>query len=244
MRSADGTKWEERNQMDVKDVIGVIFDFNGTMFFDSKKHLSAWKMYVEELTALSLSDEDVKNHICGKSPKAILEHFLGYELNDDMVEQLASEKEGIYRKLCTEDKEGTKLAPGLEKFLDFLAENSVPRTIASAANLANMMYYFETFDLYRWFDPEQIIYHSPTMKDKPDPAMYYAACKLLKKDPSRCLVFEDSYVGILAAQNAGVKNVVVINGDNPDVKTEEFTCITAVVRDYTELNDALEFEYA
>lgn len=224
--------------------VGIIFDFNGTMFFDSKKHIKAWALYIEELTGMTLSKKDIKTHVCGHSPKDAIEHFLGYEISDEMFEQFSSEKEGIYRKLCAEDKDGTRLAPGLEQFLDFLSDNDVPRTIASTANLANMNYYFETFDLYRWFDPEKVICHDKRLRDKPAPDMYLAAAQVLKMDPARCLVFEDSAIGIQAAQNAGVKNVVAIKGDNPDLNVDEFTCITAVINDYYELNNTLEFEFA
>lgn len=230
--------------MEIKDIIGVIFDFNGTMFFDSSKHIEAWALYVEELTSASVSDEDKKKYIVGKNATEILEHFLGYELNKDMVEQLSDEKEGIYRRLCIEDKKGTTLAPGIEDFLDYLTENNVPRTIATTANHSNVMYYFETFDLYRWFDPDKIVYKKKQYRDKPAPDMYLAASQMLKMDPSRCLVFEDSIAGIQSAQRAGVKNIVAVKGDNKALTTAGLTNITAVINNFLELNDALEFEYS
>lgn len=229
--------------MDVKDIIGVIFDFNGTMFFDSDKHINAWRLYVEELTGVNVSDKDVEDFIVGKSGKDILSHFLGYELNEDMLEQLLEEKEGIYRRLCNADKDKLKLAPGLEKFLDYLTEHNVPITIATTANPANVMYYFETFDLYRWFEPDKLVYHDKRLRDKPAPDMYLVACKMLDKEPARCLVFEDSAVGIQSAENAGIKNIVAITGDNKGLMTEGFNSITAVIKDYTELNKTLEFEW-
>lgn len=227
--------------MEAKDIIGIIFDFNGTMFFDSKLHIRAWASYVEEITSVSVNERDIEKYIVGKTGKEILEHFLGYELNQDMIEQLSEEKEGIYRKLCRDSK--ARLAPGLKKFLDFLVENNIPRTIATTANLSNVMYYFETFDLYRWFEPDKVVYHDKRYRDKPAPDLYLVACKLINKAPERCLVFEDSRLGIMAAESAGVKNIVAVKGDNPNLSVEGFKYITAVVRDYTELNEALEFVF-
>ncbi len=41
-------------------------------------------------------------------------------------------------------------------------------------------------------------------KSKPDPALYLYAAKALGVAPSRCLVIEDSAVGILSAKRAGM----------------------------------------
>ena len=125
-----------------EDIIGVIFDINGTMFFDSEKHIRAWNQYVHELTGVELSPKGIQRYIINKSPKEILEHFLGGELSAETIEQLSDEKESIYRQLCRADEKNLRLAPGLEKFLDFLAENNVPRTIATTASASNEMFYF------------------------------------------------------------------------------------------------------
>lgn len=225
---------------DMKDIIGVIFDFNGTMFFDSKKHLQAWTMYAEELIGRKLSKDEIEKHVKGKPGRYVVEHFLGYSISDEMFEQFTEEKESIYRRLCSEDKASLKLADGLESFLDFLAEHNIPRTLATMAPLSNVMYYFETFDLYRWFEPDKIVCHDKRLRDKPFPDLYLVACKLIDKDPSRCLVFEDSDIGIMAATNAGIKHVVAVTGDNKNLDVSEFDNINAVIKDFTQLNKELE----
>lgn len=223
----------------LEETIGVIFDFNGTMFFDSKKHEKAWKSFTEELIGREITPKEKRLYIRKKSGREIIEHFLGYEISDDMYEQFSEEKEGIYRRLCNEDKDNLKLAPGLEKFLDFLTENNVPRTIASVAPLSNMMYYFETFDLYRWFDPDKIVYHDKRLRDKPFPDLYLVGCKMINMPPDKCLVFEDSAIGITAAENAGIKHIVAINGDNLGLSIEGFNHVHGVVKDYTELDKVI-----
>ena len=225
----------------IEDVIGVIFDFNGTMFFDSSKHISAWTEYVEEISGVRPTQKQVERYIINKSPKYIIEHFLGYEISQDMLEQFCEEKESIYRRLCNQDKDNLKLADGLEDFLDYLAEYNVPRTIATTASLSNVMYYFETFDLYRWFEPDKMVYHDKRLRDKPFPDLYLVACKMIDKEPARCLVFEDSSVGITAAQSAGIKNIVAVVGDNKNLQTEGFDNVKAVIKNYKELNENFDF---
>ena len=169
----------------LEETIGVIFDFNGTMFFDSDKHIKAWVEFTEELIGREITTKEKRVYVSNKSGREIVEHFLGYEISDDMYEQFSEEKEGIYRRLCNDDKENLKLAPGLEQFLDFLTENNVPRTIASVAPLSNMMYYFETFDLYRMLDTEKIVYHDKRLRDKPFPDLYLVACKMVNMPPEK-----------------------------------------------------------
>lgn len=225
------------SNIELKDIIGVIFDFNGTMFFDSEKHVKAWAEYVCELTGVTLTGKDINTYIRGCSGKEALEHFLGYEISKDMMEQFSEEKEGIYRRLCMEDKKNLALAPGLEKFLDFLAEHNIPRTMASTASLGNMMYYFEIFDLYRWFDPDKVVFHDSRLRDKPYPDMYQLACQLIKLSPEKCLVFEDSTVGITAAENAGIKHIIAVTGDNPLLNVDGYSYVDGTIKDFTELNE-------
>jgi len=223
----------------LEETIGVIFDFNGTMFFDSDKHIKAWVEFTEELIGREITTKEKRVYVSNKSGREIIEHFLGYEISDDMYEQFSEEKEGIYRRLCNDDKENLKLAPGLEQFLDFLTENNVPRTIASVAPLSNMMYYFETFDLYRWFDTDKIVYHDKRLRDKPFPDLYLVACKMINMPPEKCLVFEDSSIGITAAQNAGIKHIVAINGDNPSLSIDGFDYVHGMVGDFARLEEVL-----
>ncbi len=220
--------------MKLDEIIGVIFDFNGTCVFDGPKHIEAWKLYVEEIAGGNIDTAEAERYIRTHGAKEILEHYLGYEISTDMEFQLTEEKEGIYRKLCREDP-GFSLAPGLPQFLDYLTEYKIPRTIATATCLSNISFYFERFDLYRWFDPEKIAERHGKLRDKPFPDLYLTACKLINKAPERCLVFEDSAVGIQAAQSAGIKHIVAVTGDNPTLPAAAYAGIEQTIHDYTEL---------
>lgn len=224
----------------IEDIIGVIFDFNGTMFFDSDKHIKAWTMYMEELTGETLSHEDVDRYVKKMTGRQLMEHYLGYEISDDMYEQLAEEKENIYRRLCMEDKDSLKLAPGLEKFLDYLTEYNIPRTIATTAPMSNVMFYFETFDLYRWFDTDKLVFHDKRLRDKPFPDQYLVACKMINKEPGKCMVFEDSKSGIESATAAGIKYIIAVNGDNPKLDVRAYDSVKVVIKDYNELGENFE----
>lgn len=46
---------------------------------------------------------------------------------------MGEEKEVIYRNLCLDDRDNFKLAKGIEELLDYLKENNIPFTIATAS---------------------------------------------------------------------------------------------------------------
>ena len=44
---------------------GVIFDFNGTLFFDNPKHVLAWGKISEEIRHHGISEEELHEHFNG-----------------------------------------------------------------------------------------------------------------------------------------------------------------------------------
>ncbi len=214
--------------------IGVIFDFNGTCIFDGKYHNKAWQIYIEELALKPVSDRDINVWIVGKTPKEILEHFLGYELSDNMIVQFSEEKERIYRNLIAKDN--VSLAPGLESFLNYLLLAQVPRTIATTADLGNMNMYFERYDLGRWFRWEDIVIGSGNIPLKPHPDLYLAAINKIGLPADKIVAFEDSDSGVTAAYSAGIRHIIAVTGDSWNTSLITKPGVYASISNFTELN--------
>lgn len=218
--------------------IAIIFDFNGTCIFDGNLHNRAWQIYIEELTLKDISTGEMNRWIMGKTPKEILEHFLGYELTENTVFQLSEEKERIYRSLLI--KEDLPLAPGLEDFLNYLMLARVKRAIATTADQDNMNLYFERYGLEKWFKWEDVILGTGNIPLKPHPDLYLAALKQLDMPPEKVLVFEDSISGVTAAAAAGIRHIIAITGDSKNEKLINFPGVMAAVSNFTEL-PSIEF---
>ena len=214
--------------------IAIIFDFNGTCIFDGKIHGKAWETYIEELTLQPVSRKASEEHIAGHTPKEILEHFLGYELTDNMVTQLSEEKERIYRNLLV--KEDIQLAPGLQDFLNYLLLAQVKRTIATTADLGNMNLYFERYNLGMWFRWEDVVVGSGNIPLKPHPDLYLAAIEKLGTTADKVVAFEDSKIGIKAAYSAGIRHIIAVTGDSHDDSLIAMPGVYAKISNYTELN--------
>ena len=98
-------------------MLGVIFDFNGTMFFDEDFQEISWKNYIRQKTGHDISHEEFQHCIHGRNSADSLEYFLGHPVSRDLMDAFEEEKEAIYRNLCLKSKD-FKLADGLTDFLD------------------------------------------------------------------------------------------------------------------------------
>ena len=56
---------------------GVIFDFNGTMIFDSPIHRAVWHDFIPEHTGQTITDEQVDRTMLGRDNAHILRQYFG-----------------------------------------------------------------------------------------------------------------------------------------------------------------------
>jgi len=186
----------------------VIFDFNGTMLLDSDKNEAAWCQMIKEAVGYELTARDFAEHVHGIPNPETIKYYINKKFTLAETQPYSQRKEEIYRRLCLEDKEHFCLTKGLPEYLDYLVEKNIPHIIATSADWGNVSFYIKHFQLGRWFDPEKIIYFDGSFPGKPDPAIYLLAAQRLEVDIHTCLVYEDAYQGVIAAQRAGVKRII------------------------------------
>lgn len=189
---------------------GIIFDFNGTLFWDSEIQENAWKTFGTKLSGRNITDEEFNTYFHGRTNKDTLEYLTERVLTDKEVNELAQQKESIYRDLCKSDLNKFKLAPGVERYLDYLKENNIPFTIATASETNNVNFFIKEFQLDKWFDIIKIVYDDGTFRGKPEPDIYLKASEALNIQPDNCIVFEDALSGVQSAQRAGVKEIIAV----------------------------------
>ena len=144
-------------------MVGVIFDFNGTLFNDSDKHEKAWQFFSREVFQRNISQEEFKRFIHGRNSEFIVQYLSEASLSQNQIKQYVEEKESIYRELCEADKLHTRLSWDVKLLLNELKERQIPMTIATASPKINMDYYIKKFHLEKWFDVEKIIYNDKTV---------------------------------------------------------------------------------
>jgi len=189
---------------------GIIFDFNGVLWWDNSLQEQAWRQFIHEQFGISLTSEEMAVQVHGRNNQNTFEYLIRANLETGEVRQLSEQKERIYRGLCLAQGDEFKLSPGAEGLLDGLAAHKIPRTIATASGEENMDFFFEHLYLDRWFARAQIVYDDGSSPGKPDPEIYLQAAKELGLNPMDCVVVEDSISGIQSAQSAGIGHIIAL----------------------------------
>jgi beta-phosphoglucomutase-like phosphatase (HAD superfamily) len=196
---------------------GVIFDFNGTLLWDTKLHNIAWDNFLKE-HGFSLSDEDKRRRIHGRLNSEILLDLFEKKLTQKQVGQYTLEKELGYQKLCKK-LDCFSLAEGVIELFEKLQSQEIPFVIATASGLENVEFYIREFELNKWFKTEHIIYNDGTMRGKPFPDLFLKAMNILGIEGMNTTVFEDSIAGIKAAEAAGAGHIIIVNSNDGDYST-------------------------
>jgi len=192
---------------------GVIFDFNGTLFWDTGLHNEAWQIFLDKYN-LQISDEEMFRRFHGKNNRHILKEIFKGTLPEEQIPELGVEKERIYQQLCY--KSGLTLAPGATEFIELLAGRGVAYTIATSSGKENVDFYFDHLNLSRWFEYDKVVFDEGHFAGKPAPDIYLKAMLIINRKPSEIIVFEDAVSGIQAAENANVGCIIIVDSNDFD----------------------------
>jgi len=202
---------------------GIVFDFNGTLFWDTKYHNTAWNTFLDQ-HGIALSDVEKHNKLHGKNNKNILQNVFSEQLTERMITNYINEKESIYRDICVQM--GMELAPGAVKFIEFLCVRDIPYTIATASGYDNVCFFFDMLKLGDYFSFSRVVYDDGSFPGKPNPKMFQKAIGLLNIYEYEALIFEDSIAGIHAAENAKVGKIIIVNSNDENYDQFDYQKIT------------------
>lgn len=211
---------------------GVIFDFNGTLFWDTELHYQAWDIFLNKY-GLELNAEEKDDFIHGRNNEYILNRLYPEKLSPEEIKRLSIEKEDLYQELCLKQKQ--ELAAGSVDLFKFLKKINVPFTIATGSDLHNVEFYFRYFVLGDYFDISKVIYSNGSIQSKPDPQIFVEALKVLGLKSEEVLIFEDSEPGIKAAENVGAGKIVIVKSDDRDYSKWNHQ----VIKDFSEVDRSL-----
>ena len=83
----------------MKTYKGIIFDFNGTLYWDSRKHKEAWVEFSKKLRGTPFTEEEMLKYMFGRTNEEIIKYAIGKQPTPEMVERLGQEKEEFYRQM-------------------------------------------------------------------------------------------------------------------------------------------------
>lgn len=209
---------------------GVIFDFNGTLFFDNDKHILAWGEISKMLRGRGITEFELLEHFNGVPNQRIVSYLLGREGTAEELKKYSELKEEYYRKFCLEDQESFHLVDGAVEFFDYLKEKGIPFTIASASIKANIDFFVKEFGLGKWIKPEDVVYDDGSYENKV--AMFLDAAHNLGADIKECMIVEDSVSGIQSGYLAGCRNIMVMDSSGRAKEYQSLPGVVKVINDF------------
>jgi beta-phosphoglucomutase len=184
--------------------IAVIFDMDGVICHTNPYHSLAFREFFAKWN-LSPTEEEFAAHMFGKSNSYILSHFFNRPVSGEELTLLENEKEALFRKIYEPYIEPIA---GLIDFINDLKEHNVKLGVATSAPFENLDLILRKLPLRDKMS--SILASEDVKKHKPNPEVYLKSAQNLGLSPEHCVVFEDSYSGVTAALNAGMKVVGVL----------------------------------
>lgn len=181
----------------------VIFDMDGVITANNNMHELAWEVFCDRHGLPRFSHDEFQIRVVGKTNEEIVSWFWP-DISDERARELSEEKEALYRDLY---RPHFKLTDGLLPFLTQLAEAGVKVALATNAPETNMRFTLDEGQLGTYF--HETVWAHLVPLPKPAPDLYLLAASKIGMDPTRCVVFEDSYTGIKAARAAGARVIGV-----------------------------------
>lgn len=183
----------------------VIFDMDGVICHTNPYHSLAFKEFFAKRNMYPTEDEFAL-HMYGKSNSYIMSHFFGRPISGNELLELEDEKESLFRDIY---KDRINPITGFLEFFHQLKTNQFLTGVATSAPYANLELIAGAMSLFGQM--ESVLASEDVTKHKPDPQVYLKSSANLQVEPDFCVVFEDSFSGVTAAKNAGMKVVGVLS---------------------------------
>ncbi|MUV37208.1 uncharacterized protein JNUCC1_01014 [Lentibacillus sp. JNUCC-1] len=182
----------------------LIFDFDGLILDTETAWYESYKETLEELYGYNLQIEDFVK--CVGSNGEVFWDFLQTELGDSYDYHMIKDKAG---KLHTLKIKNYKERDGVKDFLEDAFKKNLKIALATSSSKRWATTHLTNLKLISYFD---ILITKDDVKDvKPSPDLFNKAIKELNIRPSEAIVFEDSLNGLIAAQKADLKTIIVPN---------------------------------
>lgn len=204
----------------------IIFDMDGVIADTGDMHERAWFAYCKKHN-IRITSELFRTKLFGRSNTETFQILLNREITAQELMDLVDEKETLFRTLA---KGNLKPTNGLTALLSEASQNQIPMCVASSAPAINVDFVLKetgTIDYFSHFTSADEVIHS-----KPNPDIFLLAANKLGYPPEKCLVFEDSFAGIEAAERANMKLITVASTHQKAALPPEHLSIN----DFTEID--------
>lgn len=181
----------------------AIFDMDG-LLIDSEPLWSKAADEVFKAYGFSLTEEQHLSTTGLRTSEFVQLWFNYYHIADAEL-QIAEDK--IFEKVGELIKNNFKVMPGVHSIFQFFKQKDFKIGIASSSPMKLIEFVAKELGVKEYVDGMASAEH--LAYGKPHPQVYLDCAAILKSDPAKCVCFEDSFNGMIAAKAARMKCVVV-----------------------------------
>ncbi|MCX3285907.1 HAD family hydrolase [Streptomyces sp. NEAU-H22] len=177
----------------------VIFDNDGVLVDSEPISNRLLAAYLTELGHPTSYEESIRDYM-GSAMHRIHELVLertGQRLPEDFDDV-------FHTRVFTAFEQELVAVAGASEVLEKLASDGVPYCVASSGSHERIRVGHRTTGLDRWFDEKRIFSSQDVGRGKPAPDLFLHAAERMGVAPQRCVVVEDSPLGVQAAVAAGM----------------------------------------
>ncbi|MEH0546040.1 HAD family hydrolase [Streptomyces sp. B21-105] len=177
----------------------VVFDNDGVLVDSEPISNRLLAGYLTELGHPTSYEDSIRDYM-GSAMHRI--HDLVLERTG---ERLPAEFDDVFhRRVFDAFERELRPVPGVVAVLEKLAADEVPYCVASSGSHERIRVGHRTTGLDRWFDESRVFSSQDVGKGKPAPDLFLFAAERMGVAPERCVVVEDSPLGVQAARAAGM----------------------------------------
>jgi sugar-phosphatase len=189
--------------IEIKEYDAVIFDMDGVLI-DSEP---LWKIAMEEVfhsLGSTLKKEDFQKTVGLRIDEVV--HFWNHHENWGISNESEIEEAIIVKMIELISKNAQPLS-GVIETLTFLKNKGIKIGLATSSSSSLIKVVLAELNIARFFD----FVHSAENEayGKPHPAVYIKVAEKLNVSPTKCLVIEDSFNGVIAGLAAKMKVVCI-----------------------------------
>ncbi len=180
---------------------GLIFDCDGTLADTMPAHYRAW---LALLGRLGIPFPEPRFYAMGGMPTASIIRVLAGEAGIAVpdVDSLVQEKEAFF---LTHLDAITPIEPVLSIAAAY--RGKLPMAVASGGYRDTITRTLDRLAIRSWFDTMVVAEDTP--RHKPEPDVFLEAARRLGVEAAKCVVFEDTDIGLEAARRAGMPGIDV-----------------------------------
>ena len=196
-----------------KPVEAALFDMDGLLIDSEAVYIRAYQDAAAEIgVEFSLALCHAMVGVPRRECEEMIQQYFGPAFD------VAAFQECFRRHSARHMEDAVPVKPGVPELLAFLKARGIRMGVATSAQRASVERYLGRAGLIDHFGA--IATRADIERPKPHPDVYLEAARRLGVDPTRCLAFEDSNIGLEAAHAAGMMAFMVPDILKPTPETE------------------------